>query len=83
MKYTLIIYQTTDYRYNMYAVVPELYVSDLLEWLRLSESAEIVSVTDNPVHERPGISAFKPPEHWPSYRACENYIHTVKLLEVR
>jgi len=70
MVYSLITYRTTDYRYKQYAVVPGLYLSDLLDWLKLSESAEIVSVTDNPVRELPGISAFRPPENWPSYRTC-------------
>jgi hypothetical protein len=80
MNWMLVTYRTTDYRYKMYAVVPALYVSDLLDWLKLSESAEIVSVTDNPVRELPGISAFRPPENWPSYRACEQYILVSDLV---
>ena len=80
MQYMLITYQTSDYRYKQYAVVPALYVSDLVDWLRLSECAEVVSVTDNPVQELPGISAFKPPENWPSYRACSDYIRVSDLL---
>ena len=82
MNWMLVTYRTTDYRYKMYAVVPALYVSDLLDWLKLSESAEIVSVTDNPVRELPEISAFRPPENWPSYRTCEDYIRVSDLLAV-
>jgi hypothetical protein len=79
MKYQLVKYRTLDYRYNRYAVIPVAYISDLLHWLKFSESAEIVSVTDNPN----GISDFLAPEAWPSYRTCMDCIRTVSLLRGR
>lgn len=76
MKYQLVRYRTSDYRYNRYAVVPVAYVSDLLHWLKFSESAEIVSVTDSSF----GLSDFVAPKAWTSYRMCEDCIRTVSLL---
>jgi len=47
MQKTLVKYRTSDYQYNQYAVIPTLYLSDILQWLKLSEHSEIVSVTHN------------------------------------
>lgn len=76
MQYMLVTYRTTDYRYKQYATVPILYISDLCDWLKLSESAEIVSVTDNP-HR---ISDLLAPGDWPSYWICADYIRVSDLL---
>jgi len=83
MNYSLITYRTTDYRYNRHAVVPTLYVSDLLDWLRLSECAEIVSVCDNHTRKLSGQAEFEAPMDWPSYETCERYIQTVSLVQGR
>lgn len=79
MQYKLVTYRTTDHRHDRYAVIPIAYVSDLCDWLQLSESAEIAAVTDNP-HR---VSDLLAPDTWPSYRMCVDYIHTVSLVEAQ
>lgn len=68
MKMTLVKYRTTDVPHNQYAAVPIIYLSDLLEWLRLSECAEIVEVTDNLE------LSFAAPITWPAHDMC-SYHH--------
>ena len=81
MKTRLITYRTPNCRFNQHAVIPELYLPDLLGWLKLSAHATIVRITDNPDRSyRPYCLA---PRDWPSYRACNNYIQTVCLLGER
>ena len=82
MQYRLVKYRTSDYRYDQYAVVPDLYLSDLLDWLTLSESAEIVSVTDNypGLSDVPASIALLAPDNWPSYRTCADYIRVSDLV---
>ena len=79
MQYKLVTYRTSDYRYNQYAVVPTMWLSDLLDWLKLSESAEIVSVTDN----LRGIPDLLVPETWPSYRTCLDHVRVSDLIAPR
>ena len=66
MSMTLIKYRTTETPYNQYAVVPTIWVSDLLHWLTLSESAEIIS-TDNNCDDGAIL-----PISWPSYETCRD-----------
>lgn len=73
MKMTLIKYRTTDTPYNQYAVVPTSWLSDLLDWLMLSESAEVVS-TDN------CDEAAILPITWPSYQTCSEAIRVSDLV---
>jgi len=82
MNKTLVKYRTSDYRYNHYAVIPTSYLSDLLQWLRLSESAEIVSTTDN-VDGVFRQSGFIIPTNWPSYRSCLECIWLSDLMVAR
>ena len=70
----LVKYRTSDVSYNQYAVVPPLWLSDLLKWLTLSESAEIVSTTYN-VDDGPIL-----PRDWPSYRSCADYVRISDLV---
>ncbi len=67
MSTTLVKYRTSDVPYNQYAAVPIMFLSDLLDWLQLSESAEIVSVTYN--MELP----FDAPITWPAHSKCSHY----------
>lgn len=76
MNMTLITYRTPTTTYNEYAVVPTSWLSDLHQWLTISESAEILS-TDNNYR---GDSML--PADWPSYRACINAICISDLLAV-
>lgn len=76
MNMTLVKYRTTDVAYNQYAVIPTYWLSDLLEWLTLSESAEIV-LTDNGCRSSPIL-----PINWPSYQTCSDSIHISDLLSV-
>ena len=76
MDYRLVKYRATDYRYNQYAVIPITYLSDLVDWLTLSESAEIVSVTDN----IRGVPEFLATQEWPSYRTCANHVLLSDML---
>lgn len=75
MKMTLIKYRTTDTTYNQFAVVPAIWLSDLIHWLILSEEAEIVS-TDNDCEHEPIL-----PITWPSYQTCSEAIHISDLLQ--
>lgn len=74
MTMTLIKYRTPNVSYNQYAVVPTLWLSDLLDWLRLSEQATVIGKTHN--HE--GGSLL--PINWHSYRACQEAIHISDLM---
>lgn len=76
MKMRLVQYRTFAERHNNYAVIPDLYLSDFLGWLKLSELGDIVKVTDNP-SDTYGLTA---PEAWPSYRNCANYVQTAELI---
>ncbi len=66
MNMTLIKYRTSDTPHNQHVVVPTVWLSDLLDWLTLSESAEIVETTHDVDHE-----AILPID-WPSYEPCMN-----------
>ena len=74
MQKTIVRYRTTDYRYNQFAVVPTSWLSDLLEWLKLSECAEIVSTTDNE------DSDYILPSTWPSYQTCLDYCSVSNIV---
>lgn len=76
MDMTLIKYRTKDTPYNQHAVVPICWVSDLIDWLALSD-AELISRTDNVDSD-----AILPIE-WFNYRTCNDYIKTLELVEVR
>lgn len=76
MNMTLIKYRTKDTPHNQHAVVPICWVSDLIDWIRISD-AYLVDRTDNVDGE-----AILPIE-WLSYRMCRNYINNVSLLEMR
>ena len=79
MKTRLVQYRTFSEVDNNYAMIPDIYLPDFLEWLKLSELSDIVTVTDNP-NDRYGFVA---PESWPSYRNCADFIRTVELVESR
>lgn len=68
MNMTLVKYRTNNRPYNQHAVVPEIWLSDLLQWIMLSEAAEIVSTTDNV--DGPCLV----PINWPSYGACQRFV---------
>ncbi len=75
MDYTLVTFRTTDYRYKQFAAVPNIYLPDLLDWIRdLPDFVEIVSIRDN--YDGPGIV----PVSWPSYGECMNYIRTLAVV---
>ncbi len=67
MSTTLVKYRTSDVPYNQYAAVPIMFLPDLLNWLELSESAEVVSVS----HDRE--VPFDAPTTWPAHRECAHY----------
>jgi len=77
MNYQLVTYRTTDHRFNQHAVVPDLYVSDLLTWLKLSEHATIIRVTDNRNATRMVV-----PDNWPSYSDCEDYVRISDIVDM-
>lgn len=79
MKCMLVTYQTVNRPYNQYAVVPNIYVSDLLGWLSEQE-ATIQSVTQHtPGTDKKPSVCLLPPE-WPSYRACDDFMRTLELV---
>ncbi len=67
MQMTFVKYRTYnqgDIRVDtVYAVVPTIWLSDLLEWLSDMES-EVIETTDNYDH------APRLPISWPSYETC-------------
>ena len=83
MTYKRVAYRTTDNRNLRFAVVPSMFISDLLDWLTLSETAEIVSICDDYTRTLSGQPEFVAPPEWPSYRTCAQYIHTVSLVQGR
>lgn len=64
---TLVKYRTSDVPYNQYAAVPIMFLSDLLDWLQLSELAEIVGVTYDME------LSFDAPTGWPAHSRCSHY----------
>lgn len=64
---TLVSYRTSDRKHLQFSVVPTIYLSDLLNWLKLSETAEIVRVTHN------CDDPIMLPEDWPTYQTCLSY----------
>ena len=73
---TLVTYRTPASPHNQYAVVPNMWLSDLLSWLTLSESATIVSKTDN---EDSGAIL---PINWPSYETCRYCLKVSDLMNL-
>ncbi len=67
MSTTLVKYRTSDVPHNQYAAVPIMFLPDLLSWLELSESAEIVCVSYN--MDIP----FDAPITWPAHHECSHY----------
>jgi len=47
MTYKLVKYRTSDYRWNQYAIIPDPYLLDFTDWLKLSECAKIIRISDN------------------------------------
>lgn len=62
----LVEYRTTDVSHKQYIVVPTIWLSDLLRWLTLSESAEVIGTSHNCRDE--AILPIK----WPSYQTCRD-----------
>lgn len=75
MKMTLIKYRTPDTTYNQFAVIPAIWLSDIIHWLTISESARIVS-TDNDCDNDAIL-----PMDWPSYETCLDSIRISNLLQ--
>lgn len=86
MNLRLITYRTNGLK--RHALVPDLFVSDLVNWLQLSDNTEtllfpelsdkteVLSVS----HNWTNFSDFVAPRDWPSYRSCEEYVQTVALI---
>jgi len=64
MVMTLVTYRTTDVPHNQYIVVPTIWLSDLLQWLTLSESAEVIGTSHN-CKDKAML-----PINWPGYQTC-------------
>lgn len=77
MQKTLVRYRTNDVPCVRHAVVPTLWLSDLLEWLQLSEEAVVIGITHDENH---GLII---PMDWPGYRTCLQYSNNVSLVESR
>ncbi len=77
MRYSCVTYRTPGNPYHRYAVVPNLFLPDLLDWLKLSEFTitSLVRARDT--------QKLLAPEEWPSYGHCKGYIHSVELLGLR
>jgi len=73
---TLVTYRTTDTPYNQYAVVPTIWVSDLTEWLTLSETAEIIGVSHN------CDDGLIIPTDWPNYEVCRYQAQVSDLMKL-
>lgn len=82
MKFKVVEYRTNETPHSQFAVIPDLYLSDLIEWLTLSEDAQIVSTTDNPNPSLDPLSDFHPPVNWPSYRKCSDHVRLSDLIDV-
>ncbi len=67
MSTTLVKYRTSDVPFDQHAAVPAIYITDLIDWLNLTESAAIASVTYDTDHP------FDAPEEWPSHSRCSHY----------
>lgn len=79
MSMALVKYRTPGSSHNRFAVVPEIWLSDLMEWLKLSGSA----YGPMPITMMPRLSDLVAPDNWPNYQACNTYMQTVNLLEAR
>ncbi len=82
MKFKVVEYRTKEVQHPQFAVIPDLYVSDLIGWLTLSEGATIVSTTDNPNPSPDPLSDFHPPSNWPSYRKCSTHVRLSDLIDL-
>jgi len=74
MQNTLVIYRTNDYRYRKYAIVPTIWLSDLLGWLHENDTTEVIGTT-------PTSYKLRVPECWPNYRACLDYARVADLIK--
>jgi hypothetical protein len=85
MPYKMVKYRTKGGRFYSYAVVPALFFSDLVDWLRLSEQATIISTTDNHSEIKlvSEISDLSAPESWPSYQQCKGFLLFSEMLRCR
>jgi len=80
MTYNLVFYRLPDSPYNQHALIPALYLSDLLSWLKRDCNAEVVRITDDYRASIGGALKVIAPHEWTSYRACVAYVSTVTLL---
>jgi hypothetical protein len=74
MNQTLVKYRTEGKTHNEYAVVPTLWLLDLLDWLRFEAGAEIIETTHNMV------DTFDAPTNWPCYQTCKEYVTFSDLM---
>lgn len=70
---TLIRYRTTESRHPFFVIVPNLFVSSMIQWLSDDECAEIERVegTDN---------LCSVPQRYPDHDACVSYIRDMNLI---
>jgi len=80
MKYQLVVYKVSDRQNNQYAVIPVSFLPDFLDWLQLSECAEVLSVTVDTTRTLSGKPEFRAPTDWPSYQTCVDRILISELL---
>lgn len=83
MDYMTITYRTSGSPYNQHNVVPDLYLSDLTEWLKSELRADIISVRRFDMLVLSGTQPLSVPRTWPSYRTCMDYAAMFELLATR
>ncbi len=85
MKFQLIEYRTKGLPISLWATIPDLYVSDFLKWLELSE---FTMRSIEPSYRRfdlgdTMLSDLVAPRAWPSYRECCVFVRETVLLGER
>lgn len=86
MKFKRIQYRTPDLLVDRWAIIPELYESSFLRWLRAGDSAKIVAITEHDLITAPVtrvLSELAAPRDWPDYRECARYVSTATIMGER
>jgi len=75
---TLVTYWTKFEKdgYRMYAVVPTIWLSDFLPWLKDQKDVKVIGT-------QPTDDGLIIPKNWPSYNECMTYVRYVRAIGFR
>lgn len=85
MTFALVTYQTMDvdsgsYGTKQWAMVPDIYLPSLLDWLKVSDEHRVLQVTRDWSGKLFGETFLLPPDNWPLADQCKKYRTMVDVV---